>query len=367
MTIKFFGLLTHEHSSETIPKQPGGPVMDIDYMVKQAQAHEAAGFDRILVAHHSSNPDGILLASHLAQKTEKLKFMIAHRPGFIAPAYAARMWATFDNLYPGRAGIHVISGGNDAEQRADGDFLDHDARYTRTAEWLEVFRKTLTAPTPFDHEGSFFRYSKAYSRIKALQQPYPPVFFGGASDAAVAIGAKHADIWALYGEPLDDTRQMISRIRNAATLAGRDPASINFVVSFRPVVGNTEADAWRKADQIIERIKELRGEAFGTTKGAKPDAVSSQRLRDIAAQGKVRDKRLWTEVAAAVGGGSSTTGLVGTPEQIADSLRDYHKLGISNFLIRGFDPAADIQEFGQGLIPAVHELLSRDEKAAVGA
>ena len=359
MSVQFFGLLTHEYSSEIIPKAKSAPVMDVDYMVRVARAHEAAGFDRVLVAHHSSNPDGILLAAHVAQHTKKLAFMIAHRPGFIAPTYAARMWATFDKLYPGRAGIHVISGGSDADQRADGDFLDHGQRYARTDEWLKVFRQTLTSDQPFDHRGDLFRVEKAFSKIKSETRPYPPIFFGGASDDAIDVGARHVDYWALYGEPLAETRDMIARIRESAVKAGRDPSAIKFILTLRPVVGQTEEHAWKKADAIIDRIKELRGDQFGNTKGGKPEAESSRRLREIASKGKVSDKRLWTEVAAATGGSSNSTGLVGTAEQIAESMEDYHDIGVNVFLIRGFDPETDATEYGRDLLPVVRERLAR--------
>ncbi|KLU27161.1 alkanesulfonate monooxygenase [Caballeronia mineralivorans PML1(12)] len=363
MSVKFFGLLNHEYSSETVPKRKDAPVMDVDYMVRRAKEHEQAGFDRVLIAHHSSNPDGFVLASHIAQNTTTLKFMIAHRPGFIAPTYAARMWSTFDQVYGGRAGIHIISGGNDADQRADGDFFSHAERYKRTDEWLTVFRKMLTENAPFDYSGEFFKTEQSFSKLKPLQKPHFPIFFGGASDDAIQVGSKHVDYWALYGEPLAETQEMISRIRASAQAAGRDPNSIQFVLTFRPVVGQSEAEAWKKADDIIARIKELRGASAGATKGAKPDAVSSQRLRDIAAQGKVRDARLWTEVAAAIGGGSNSTGLVGTAEQIAESLKAYHDLGVTAFLVRGFDPASDIQEFGRDLIPVVNEYIGETDPA----
>lgn len=357
MSVQFFGLLSHEHSSETIPRAKDAPVMDADYMVKLAQAHEAAGFDRCLIAHHSANPDGILLASYVAQRTKNLNFMIAHRPGFISPTYAARMWATFDQLYGGRAGIHVISGGSDADQKADGDWLDHGERYRRTDDWLEVFRKTMTSDLPFDLENGSFKVEKAISKIKPQQRPYPPIFFGGASADAVRVGARHADYWALYGEPLAETQQMITSIRAAAVAAGREADAVQFALTLRPVIGRTEEEAWQKADAIVARIKELRGNKDAGA-GGKPQAESSKRLRDIASAGKVRDVRLWTEVAALTGGGSNSTGLVGTADQVAEAMEAYYDIGVSIFMIRGFDPLVDIQEFGRTLIPALRQRIA---------
>jgi alkanesulfonate monooxygenase len=360
MSVEFIGFLSHTKQSEIHPAD--GPVVDIDYLVRTAQAHEAGGFDRVLVAHHSSAPDAVMLAAHAASHTTTLKFMLAHRPGFIAPTYAARLFATFDQLTGGRAGIHIISGGSDAEQRQDGDFLDHAARYRRTDEWLQIVRRTWTSDSPFDFAGEFFQVEKAFSAVKPLQRPYLPIYFGGASDAAVEIAGKHADIYALWGEPLDDVRKMIARIRAAAARAGRDPATIRFSLSLRPVLADTEEAAWKRADSILERIRELRGDQFGAAT-RKPQSEGSRRLIEIARGGRVRDARLWTEVAAAVGAGANTTGLVGTPEQVADSMLAYAGVGVNAFLIRGFDPLEDAIDYGRRLIPLVRERLDRAQAA----
>lgn len=361
MSVEFIGYISHADQSEIHPAD--GAALDIEHLVQTAQAHEAAGFDRVLVAHHSSNPDGILLAAYAAAQTRTLKFMIAHRPGFIAPTYAARLFATFDQLTNGRAGIHIITGGNDAEQRQDGDFLDHAARYERTDEWLEIVRRTWTSETPFDFTGKHFQVEQGFSKIKPVQQPHLPIFFGGASDAAVEVAGRHADVYALWGEPVEDVRAMIVRVRASATKAGRDPAALKFSLSLRPVLADTEDAAWRRADTILERIRDLRGDKFGTG-NPKPDSEGSRRLMRIASGGRVRDARLWTEVASAVGAGSNTTGLVGTPEQVAASMADYAAVGVNAFLIRGFDPLADAIDYGRALIPLVHERLDRTTAVA---
>ena len=360
MSVEFIGYISHADQSEIRPAS--GPVLDQHHLLRTAQAHEASGFDRVLVAHHSSNPDGILLAAHVAAQTTALKFMIAHRPGFIAPTYAARLFATFDQLTNGRAGIHIITGGNDAEQRQDGDFLDHAARYQRTDEWLELVRRTWTSTAPFDFHGKHFQVEQAFSKIKPLQQPHLPVFFGGASDIAIEVAGRHADVYALWGEPVEDVRAMIARVRASVARAGRDPASVKFSLSLRPVLADTEEAAWRRADGILEQIRALRGDKFG--KGtAKPQSEGSARLLRVAAGGRVRDARLWTEVAAAVGAGANTTGLVGTPEQVAASMLDYAAVGVDAFLIRGFDPLADAIDYGRALIPLVRERLAHTQTA----
>jgi alkanesulfonate monooxygenase len=275
--------------------------------------------------------------------------MIAHRPGFIAPTYAARLFATFDVFSAGRGGIHIISGGDGAGQRRDGDFLNHEERYRRTDEYVGLLRQTWTAEAPFDHQGPYYQVENAFARVKPLQKPHIPIYSGGSSDIAIAFAAKHADIYAFWSETLDMARDTIARVRVACAHIGRRPDSIRFSLSMRPVLRATEEAAWQRADQILERIRDLRGNTFGRA-NPKPESIGSKRLLEAVSGGKVRDKRLWTEVAAAVGAGSNTTSLVGTPEQVAESLLAYHALGVTTFLIRVRDQT-DCQGLRAGAFP----------------
>jgi len=356
MSVEFIGMIATQDRSETRP--PSGPAIDPAYVAQAAQVHEAAGFDRILVAHNSHDADAVLVASQAAAATSRIGFMIAHRPGFLQPTWAARQFATLDVFTGGRTAIHVITGGSPTEQKADGDFLDHDDRYRRTDEYVGLLRRIWTSEQPFDHQGEFYRYEGAFSRVKPLQKPHIPVYFGGSSDIAIEIAARHADVYAFWGETLEQARETIARVRAAAAAAGREPGSIRFSLSLRPVLAETEAAAWERARDILERIRQLRGEAFGRGT-AKPESVGSQRLLEAARGGKVRDKRLWTEVAAAVGAGANTTGLVGTPEQVAEALLDYYNLGVTTFLIRGFDPVDDAVDYGKHLLPLVRDAVAR--------
>ncbi|NMJ44475.1 LLM class flavin-dependent oxidoreductase [Roseomonas sp. JC162] len=358
--IEFIGMISHRAQSEIHP--PSGPVLDPDYVVRFARAHEEGGFDRILVAWHSTHPDTLLVASHAAANTRRIGFMVAHRPGFIAPTLAARQFATFDQLTGGRAAIHIITGGNPAEQKQDGDFLDHDQRYERSDEYVGLLRRVWTSDAPFDHAGKHYRLERAFSDIKPVQKPHIPIYFGGSSRAAIAAAGRHADVYAFWGETLDQARETIARARESAARAGRDPASIRFSLSVRPVLGATEDLAWDRARDILERIRALRGDAFGKA-NPKPESEGSRRLLEAAKGGRVRDRRLWTEVAAAVGAGANTTALVGTPLQVAEALAEYHALGVTTFLIRGFDPLDDAIAYGRDLLPATREVIAARARA----
>src|SRR5262249_34566439 len=203
-----------------------------------------------------------------------------------------------------------LPGGGHAEQQRDADFLDHDARSRRTDESLEVLRRTWTSNRPFDFDGEFYRVRGAFSEVKPLQRPAIPIYFGGASGPALAVGARHGDVYALWGEPVAAIRRSIAEVRAAAP-PGPAP---RFSVSARPILRPTGDKAWARARSILARIVELRS---GASAPARPQNVGSQRLLDLAARGEVHDKRLWTAIAAATGASGSTTALVGTAEQVA--------------------------------------------------
>ncbi|ATF88481.1 LLM class flavin-dependent oxidoreductase [Burkholderia gladioli] len=352
MSVEFIGMIQSQKQSEIHP--PAGPVVDRDYVRAFAQAHEQAGFDRILVPHHSTGPSATLTISYAAAVTERVNFMLAHRPGFTEPTLAARQIATLDQFSGGRLGVHFISGGSDSEQQRDGDFLDHDQRYARTDEYLGILRRIWTEDRPFDHEGTYYRFRQGFSEVKPAQRPHVPIYFGGASAAALEVAAKHADIYALWGESLDQVRELTGRVRAAAAAQGRQ---IRFSVSFRPILAATEDAAWDRARRILAETRRLR-EAAGLGVGSPQQSEGARRLLAAAERGSRVDKRLWTEIAQLSGGRSNSTALVGTPEQVADALADYYDIGVTTFLIRGFDPLEDAIDYGRELIPRVRELVA---------
>jgi alkanesulfonate monooxygenase len=358
MTVEFIGMIQPQKVSETHLAQ--GPALDIDYLRSFAQAHEAAGFDRILVPYHSTSPDALLTVAYAASVTRHVHFMLAHRPGFVAPTLAARQLATLDQLTGGRLAVHFISGGSDMEQRRDGDYLSHDERYARTDEYLQVLRRVWTETAPFDHEGKYYRFEQAFSEIKPKQAPHVPIYFGGASAPALEVAGKHADVYALWGESKQQVHEQITRVRAEAAKHGRQ---VRFSVSFRPILADTETAAWERAEQILAKTRRLREEQ-GLANGAPLQSEGARRLLAASGDGVVADERLWTAVAKEIGGRSNSTALVGTAAQVAQTLAEYHALGVTTFLIRGFDPLEDAVDYGRELIPATRELTSRARQAA---
>ena len=266
MSIQFLGMIGHRLSSETIA--PAGPVFVRDYIVRFAQTHEAAGFDRLLVGHWSDQPDGFLVTALAGLSTEKINFLLAHRPGFVSPTLAARKFATLEHLLGGRLAVHIISGGNDAEQRRDGDYLNHDERYARTDAFLDTVRKVWTAEQPVDIDNDFYQAEQAWSAIRPLQQPHIPIYFGGSSEAAIAVAGKHADVFALWGESLGQTAETIRRVRAEAAKHQRH---IDFSVSFRPIIADSVAQAWAKAEpprRILPLPRSISSSSVSTPSGS---------------------------------------------------------------------------------------------------
>src|SRR4029077_3028597 len=210
----------------------------------------------VLIGYFSDAPDGFLVGAHAASVTERLSFLLAHRPGFVMPPVASRKRATLDQLSAGRLAVHMIAGGSDADQAKDGDWTDHEARYRRSDEYVSLLRRTWTATAPFDHAGEFYKTRGTYSDIRCRQQPHIPIYGGGGSDAAIRSLAPHVDVFMLWGEPLKDTNLFMNRVRQEALRSGRSPS---FSLSTRPILAATEGEAWDRARATLDKVLLNRG------------------------------------------------------------------------------------------------------------
>jgi alkanesulfonate monooxygenase len=344
--VEIIGWVAPQEASEIV--SPQGPVFDPKVLERAARIHEAAGFDRVLIGYFTNGPDGFIVGSHVAAVTERLGMLLAHRPGFVAPTLAARKLATLDVLSGGRLGVHIISGGSDADQARDGDYLDHDARYRRSAEYVEVLRATWSATKPFDHLGEFFRFEGAVSDIRPANGVSIPVYGGGGSDAAIDILGPQLDTFMVWGEPLADASALFERVRNTTS------RSVGFSVSTRPILGDTDGAAWDRAHRILDEINARQG-SHGVPV---PENAGSLRLLDSAARGELFDRCLWTPLAKATGARGNSTALVGTAETVAEALADYVDIGATTLLIRGYNPLADAEDYGRELIPRVRSIVA---------
>lgn len=364
MPVDFVGMIGTRPASELDGPEADliGGTIDPEFVKRFVRAHEENGFDQVLIGYSSSSADGFGIASYCASVTDRIQFMVAHRPGFVAPTLAARKFATLDHFAKGRVTMNIITGGSDSEQHRDGDYEDKATRYRRTDEYLGIVKRVWTSDEPFDFKGEFYQLEAAFSEVKPYEGSHIPIYFGGASDDAVRVAARQADVYMMWGEPLANIKARIDSVKAACEAEGR--LVPQFSLSTRPIIASTESAAWEKARRFLARIQEVRGQpTSGRWSGN--EAVGSRRLLEAAAEKEIYDRNLWMPIAAATGAGGNTTALVGTPEQVAASLLDYYDLGIHTLLIRGFEVLEDAVEYGREIIPLVKaEVAKRDEAAS---
>jgi len=367
MPVEFLGIAATNDGSETTARS--GASFDKDYTLRLARAHEEHGWDRVLFAYGSGSPDPNAAAAYIASKTETLQLLLAHRPNVSYPTFAAKTFATIDQISDGRVTVHFITGGTDHEQQREGDYLTHDERYARTGEYMAIIKRAWTAREPFNHTGPHYTFADFVSDVFPVQAPRPRVSFGGSSPAAYKVGGAEADIYCLWGEPLASTAEQIESVKAAARAAGRaDVPKIQ--VAFRPIIAPTEQQAWEKAHGIVGRI-EQRVAANGALSRRhplkNPENTGSQRLLAIAAEGERFDRALWTRTAAVTGGAGNSNALVGTPEVVAQAILDYIDLGVDIISMRGYDLLADAVDIGRHVIPIVREEVAKRDQATAGA
>jgi alkanesulfonate monooxygenase len=356
-TVEFISLSHLNPSTELNPIPTRG--IDLPYFRKYVRALEEGGYDYTLLPYGASSADSFVVASAVGQLTEHLRPIVALRPNTTFPTVGAQKLATLDQLTEGRAVVHLISGGSDAEQARQGDYLPKNKRYARTSEFIDIMRRSWTEPAPFSHEGEFYKFDDFGPGFAPYASPIP-ISIGGQSDEAFQVGGEKADIFSFWGEPLDDLRGEIDRVNGIARAAGRTTLP-KIWVTFRPIIAATDELAWQKAHQYVDQIADTFAKsAYGKQRfqqGA-PQNVGSQRALSFAAKSELYDRALWTKTAAATGAGGASTALVGSPETVAAAILDYIDRGASLVSIRGYDTLADAVDYGRYVLPLVRQELA---------
>lgn len=322
----------------------------LDYLIDVARAAEDAGFNFALIPVGTTCQDAWLVAGMVGVRTERLKFLVAMRPGFIAPTLAAKMSNTLDQALKGRVLINVVTGGFPIELAADGDFLDHDERYGRTQEFMQVVRKAWTGGKAWDHEGKYYRVEGGNVFPRPFQSAsggHPPFYFGGASDAAKKVGAEDADVYLLWGETVEMVRERVEDMKVRAAAAGR---SLRFGLRIHVVTRQTDEEARAAADHLVSEIPD-RFQEMVDKHHSKGESVGEKRQRELVAasdDGWITD-HLWSGIGKArLGVG---TALVGSGESVARCLQEYIDLGIDTFILSGYPHLEEAQRFGQYVMP----------------
>ncbi|WLP88450.1 LLM class flavin-dependent oxidoreductase [Gordonia sp. NB41Y] len=362
MTTEFISLTFPNDSTELNPRPDSG--LDSGFLQRYAQALDTGGFDYTLLPYHSSSFDPFVQAAAISQHTSHLKTVVALRPNTIYPTAAAKMLATLDQLSGGRVVVHIICGGDTVDQAREGDFLTKDDRYARAAEYIQILRRAWDSSEPFDFDGEYYTFADFSNKVRPTHGTIP-VSIGGSSDAAYRVGGALADIFALWGEPLKETRDQIGRVFDEAAAAGRTDRP-RIWVTFRPIVAETDEDAWRKAHRVLDALDRnaSQGVEVKGPGGQHPENVGSQRLLEIAARGEVHDRALWYPTVTATGARGASTALVGSYDTVAESLVSYVDIGADLISIRGYDNLTDAITYGHHVLPRVRALLSESGAVA---
>ncbi|GAB2735855.1 LLM class flavin-dependent oxidoreductase [Arthrobacter bambusae] len=363
MPIEFLGMGAGNDSTETSAATTS--FFDPAYAVRIAKVHEDNNWDHVLFAYNSATQDPSVHAALVAVNTERIQLRLAHRPNVSYPTFAAKSFLTLDHISQGRLTVHFITGGSQADQAREGDFLSKDARYRRTREYIRIVRRSWEGGQAFDWDSENYRFENFASGILPFAGRRPGISFGGSSEAAWEVGAAEADIYALFGEPLADAADQQQRILERAAAAGRT-TPLRWQIAFRPITAPTDELAWEKAHRILARFEARRAnrEVIDPVRhyAAKAEAAGTQRLLAAAERGDHHDRALWTALAkAAGGGGGSATALVGSYDTVTKALLDYHELGFEIFGLRGYDFVSDAVEFGQHVIPQLKAEVTRRE------
>ena len=325
----------------------GGRALTPDYLRQLAGAIDSLGFTGALLPTGRSCEDAWITAASLIAVTQRMKFLVAIRPGLSSPGMAARMAATFDRISKGRLLINVVTGGDPAELAGDGLHLDKEARYALTDEFLTIWREVMQGEV-LDFEGQHLRVNSSKLLFPPVQSPYPTLYFGGSSAAAKRVAAKHVDLYLTWGEPPTQVAEKIAEVRQLAAEYGR---TLRFGIRLHVIVRETEAEAWDAANQLI---KHLDDQTIAAAQAALAKSDSEGQRRMVQLHNGSRDSleispNLWAGVGLVRGGAG--TALVGDPDTVAARMQEYTNLGIDTFILSGYPHLEEAYRVAELLFP----------------
>ncbi|MCP1650294.1 FMNH2-dependent alkanesulfonate monooxygenase [Pseudomonas nitroreducens] len=329
----------------------GARPVSLPYLKQIAQAADSLGYYGVLIPTGRSCEDSWVVASALAPLTERLRYLVAIRPGIISPTVSARMAATLDRLSGGRLLINVVTGGDPDENRGDGIHLRHAERYEVTDEFLRIWRRVLQGES-VDFAGKHLQVENAKALYPPIQKPYPPLYFGGSSAEAHDLAAEQVDVYLTWGEPPQAVAQKIADVREKAAKQGR---TVKFGIRLHVIVRETAEEAWQAADKLIANISD---ETIANAQKSFARFDSEGQRRMAALHGGRRDQleiypNLWAGVGLVRGGAG--TALVGDPQQVAERIKEYADLGIDSFIFSGYPHLEEAYRFAELVFPLLPE------------
>ena len=347
MSLNLFWFLPTHGDGHYLGSDTGARPVDYGYLQQIAQAADRIGFTGVLIPTGRSCEDAWLVAASMIPVTQRLKFLVALRPSVVSPTLAARQAATLDRLSNGRALFNLVTGGDAEELAAEGVFLDHEERYEASAEFTRIWRRVLEGET-VDYDGKHIKVKGAKLLYPPVQQPRPPLYFGGSSDAAQDLAAEQVDLYLIWGEPPHLVKEKIEQVRAKAEAHGRQ---VRFGIRLHVIVRETNEEAWQAANRLISHLDDITI-AKAQAAFARSDSVGQQRM--AALHGGKRDKleispNLWAGVGLVRGGAG--TALVGDGPTVAARINEYADLGIDSFILSGYPHLEEAYRVGELLFP----------------
>jgi alkanesulfonate monooxygenase len=355
--MKILWFIPTHGDSRYLGTSAGARQADFAYFKQIAVAVDSLGYEGVLLPTGRSCEDSWIVAASLIDATRRLKFLVALRPGLVAPAQSARMAATLDRLSGGRVLVNLVTGGDAEELAGDGQFLDHAARYEESGEFIRIWREIIARShegQPFDFEGRRLRVLGAKLLYPPLSRPYPPVFFGGSSEAAHDLAAAQADTYLTWGEP---PAAVAAKVADVGGRAARQGRRLKFGIRLHVIVRETEEAAWRAAGELLSHLDEATVEA-AQQRFARMDSVGQRRMAELhrgrfnkadVRQGLEIAPNLWAGVGLVRGGAG--TALVGSPQQVAERLQEYAALGLEYFILSGYPHLEEAHRFAELVFP----------------
>ncbi len=355
MSLNIYWFIPTFGDSRYIGSREGSRVTDLDYIKQLGIATDTLGYDGVLIPTGRLCEDPWIVATSLLSITQKLKFLVALRPGLLQPSLAARMTSSFDRLSNGRLAINLVVGGDSTELKGDGIYHTSEERYEAAGEFVDLWKDILN--TGFEKnfvnfEGKHYKVTDSKLLFPSVKNPHPPLFFGGSSEEARDLAAQKVDLYITWGERPADVKAKIEDMKERAASYGR---KLKFGIRLHVIVRETEEKAWEAAEELISKLDDETIEQAHKVLNNR-ESVGQKRMTSLTNGGKARTREeleispnLWAGIGLAREG--CATALVGDPKIVVERIKEYVDMGIETFVFSGYTHLEEAYRFAELVFP----------------